>query len=79
MLTDSNHSLAGADQKRSELEHMEEAYIRSPGISEKSLEKGEVFSLEDIDPALGAKMHLVNNVGIGSKLQGLECLLASGN
>jgi len=27
-----------------------------------SLGKGEVFSLESVDPALNAKMHLVNNV-----------------
>lgn len=27
-----------------------------------SLGKGEVFSLESVDPALNAKMHLINNV-----------------
>ena len=31
--------------------------------SASSLGKGEIFSLESVDPALNAKMHLVNNVG----------------
>lgn len=31
--------------------------------SSSSLGKGEIFSLDSVDPALGAKMHLVNNVG----------------
>lgn len=31
--------------------------------SSSSLGKGEIFSLQDVDPALNAKMHLVNNVG----------------
>lgn len=31
--------------------------------SSSTLGKGEIFSLQDVDPALNAKMHLVNNVG----------------
>ena len=33
-----------------------------PTSLDDSLHKGEVFSLESVDPALNAKMHLVNNV-----------------
>ena len=42
---------------------------RGDTVSENSLPlsagKGEVFSLESVDPALNAKMHLVNNVRKG--------------
>ncbi len=34
--------------------------VRSMSVG--SLDKGEVLSLQDIDPALNAKMHLVNDV-----------------
>ena len=34
----------------------------SVGSDPTFLAKGEVFSLESVDPALNAKMHLVNNV-----------------
>lgn len=37
--------------------------LNQRGLSVGSLDKGEVFTLQDIDPALNAKMHLVNDVG----------------
>jgi hypothetical protein len=42
-------------------------------LSVRTLDKGEVFSLEDVDPALNAKMHLVNDVRLFSAITKPSC------
>lgn len=59
-----------------DLENGKDGAERPPvvrNLSVGSLDKGEVFSLEDVDPALNAKMHLVNDVRLLSAISKTRC------
>lgn len=60
MSTDASPSLDAKDVERGK---HDTPVIRNTSVG--SIDKGEVFSLQDVDPALNAKMHLVNDVRLG--------------
>ena len=57
---DTTTQYGGRDMKVTSDPQLDETASLHSGPS--ALGKGEVFSLQSIDPALNAKMHLVNNV-----------------
>ena len=66
MSQDSSPKLGGFDEKGVKVG--DDVDVEGAGglhertLSVASLNKGEVFTLQDLDPALNAKMHLVNDV-----------------
>jgi len=64
MSADSSPKFGGLNEKNAKLnEDVEGAGgLHERTLSVATLNKGEVLTLQDVDPALNAKMHLVNDV-----------------
>ena len=60
----SSPNMAGSEDEEKHASTIPAADLDDAASADLSLGKGEIFSLQSIDPALNAKMHLVNNVRV---------------